>query len=130
VERRVSSRLSIWQPLVIGAVGIALCLARIYIGLFFIVLAFIGVWAYFRPPKAISRYPEPFAHREVETTLTRLRRAQIPTKYRTDLAGSRCHYCKAGIQAAWVYTNESGEAHHMCESCRDTLIVDRRRKTL
>src|SRR2546427_2158033 len=132
MERSYSSRLSIWHPLGIGALGIALCLAGIYIGLFFVLLGFITLWFYFHQPKERPHPQESFTPREIETPLTRLRQAQVPTKYQTGLIDSRCFYSKTGIegdQPAWLHADENGDNRHMCGRCRDSLIVEKRRKS-
>lgn len=129
-----SRRPSIWQTLGLLAIGIALCLTELYVGVLFLVFGFISLWYYFHPPKPpnIQEWFPP-AKREVETPTMRLRQEpiQIPTRYQTGLVDSRRYYCKAGIapnQPVWMLAHESGEVRHMCGSCRDSLIVDRRRR--
>ena len=132
--RHTSNRPSIWQALGLIALGVALCLVELYLGIVFLVFGLINLWLYFQPPRSAPNVHDWFPPElEVETTLTRLRRdpMPIPTRYRTGLIDSRCHYCQSGIavsQPVWINTDEIGEERHMCGSCRDSLIVDRRRK--
>ena len=73
MERHDPNRRSIWQPLGICALGIALCVAGFYVGFLFVAIGFISLWLYFHPPRATIPSYEPFPKRAVETTLTRLR---------------------------------------------------------
>jgi hypothetical protein len=83
------------------------------------------------PPNATPFTDVLIAKREVEAAPTRLQGIQIPTRYLAGLVDSRCYYCKSGIaggQPTWVLDDESGEERHMCGRCRDSLIVDKRRR--
>jgi hypothetical protein len=127
------NRPGILQSFGLIAIGIALCVAELYIGILLLVLGLACLWFHFHPPKAQQIQTSFSVQREVETPLTRLREkpTPIPTRYQTGLIDSRCYYCKAGIahnQPVWMADHESGEERHMCGSCRDSLIVEKRSK--
>ena len=126
---QVTNRPSLWQAFGYGALGIALYLAGLSIGLLFLVLSVVSLWYYFHPPKS-TLYTQQYSHpRDLENPETRLRQTQIPTQYLSALGDWRCFLCKSGIgrgQPGWLYNDEIGERRYMCGRCRDLLIVAKR----
>jgi hypothetical protein len=128
-----SSRSGIWEFVGFIAFGLALVLAGKHVGFLFVIFGIIGLGASFHSQESKeSKFQrlEPLTNNEVETTSTRLRKAQVPNVQITAPSDSRCYFCKNGIanRVAWVQVDGNGEMDLMCEVCRDSLIIAKRKQ--